>query len=196
MRTISANDLAGLKRKGGVKVKRRLGTKKPEPEAEAIAALSGAEATETPVPASNEMLPVMEKLVEVLARMEARDRPTPAKSISLPPFVPNSIATKPAAPAKAKIIKSPVESVRMSALRPAKPSAMEHVVSRSEDGYMDEFTSTSESGVKWTSKVVRMDSKKKLIVKVISISNSGLKLIHEFQRNKQALIESVVTTPV
>ncbi len=52
MRTVSAKELAGLKRKGGVHVKRRLGTKKPEPEVDNTAALSGAKEPEIPAPAS------------------------------------------------------------------------------------------------------------------------------------------------
>ncbi len=197
MRTVSAKELARLKRKGGVRVKRRLGTKKPEPEVDDAAALSGAKVAEIPTPASNEMLPVMEKLVEVLTRMEARDAPAPVvpKSSMLPPFVPKPVVTKPAAPAPVKVIKAPAKSVRMSALQPAKPSAMEHGIKRDKNGYMTEFTSINESGMKWTSKVVRAKSGKKLIREVISISNSGLKLIHEFQRDTRALINGATSTP-
>ncbi len=52
MRKVSAKELARLKRKGGVHVKRRLGTKKPGPEVDDASALSGAKVAEIPTPAS------------------------------------------------------------------------------------------------------------------------------------------------
>ena len=53
MKTVSKKDFDRLQRKKGFSAKRKKGaTKKPEPEAEDIVALSGAELPEAPVPAS------------------------------------------------------------------------------------------------------------------------------------------------
>jgi hypothetical protein len=76
MRTISTKELTRMKKKGGVKVKRRLGTKskKPESEAEDTKVLSGPEPSETPVPA---LPPVpaldTQAIASMAASMAARD---------------------------------------------------------------------------------------------------------------------------
>jgi hypothetical protein len=51
MKKVSQAELDKLRRKKGVKVKRKLGTKKPEPEVKEPAAESGAVETATPAPA-------------------------------------------------------------------------------------------------------------------------------------------------
>ena len=68
MKKMSQQEFDALRRKKGFKTKRKMGAaKKPEPEAEDIVALSGAELPEAPVPASPEPMASMG------ASMAARD---------------------------------------------------------------------------------------------------------------------------
>ncbi len=78
MRTVTEKELGRLKKRGGVKVKRRLGTKKPEPEVKEAAALSGAKAPEAVLPAP--ALPIPEPVAV------PTPEPTPAPIIDIKPF--------------------------------------------------------------------------------------------------------------
>jgi len=73
MKTVSEKELSRMKKRGGVKMKRRLGTKqKPEPVATDDIGLSGSVPTEQPVPAPAPVID-MQPMAAMAASMAARD---------------------------------------------------------------------------------------------------------------------------
>ena len=74
MKTVSKKELDRLRKRGGVKVKRHLGTKQktPEPEVAASVPLSGSIPSKTPVPASAPELD-LKPFASMAASMAVRD---------------------------------------------------------------------------------------------------------------------------
>jgi len=81
MRKVTETELNRMKKRGGVKVKRRLGTKKPEPEVTENAALSGAKESEAVLPAP--ALPVPEPVPEPALAPVIDMKPFAAMSASI-----------------------------------------------------------------------------------------------------------------
>lgn len=205
VRQISKQELKRMQSQGGVKIQRRLGTKKPESEAKDTEALSGAKRSEEVVPAPA-LLPVMEKIASVLERLESRDSDSSKKSSGA------LVAAKEEQERQAvpevvipKVIMPEVVESKTGMLPKFKGSQVvklpkrvkeswTHTTHRDKSGYMTKIVSISETGKKWVHTSVR--SSKKFIEKVISKSNSGAEYVHQFHRNKQALIDSAITTPV
>ncbi len=192
MKKMSQQDLDRLGRKKGFKVKRKMGVqqKKPEPEVEDDVALSGAKATEAEVPAPA-LLPIMEKMTEILARMEARDAPVDI------PVVTTGALSKAQAEIKPEPEPEPEPerpSVIPVVLRSVSHGPWTHTPHRDDDGQIVHVDSVNAKGKTWTHEFVR-STKDKLIEEVLTKSDSGLEFIHKFQRDRKTLINGVTTTP-
>jgi len=196
MRQVSQKELERLKKKGGVKVRRKFGTKSKTPESVATEskALSGAEPTERPVPVSNngDLVPLLSKITEVLSRLEARDVPKRESTILADAKQATAAAAQVAVIEPGESISLPPMSIEPapSVRKPKKAkSNWNHVLKRDESGSMGQLISTDQFGNTWTHTMVRI---KKLIDKVMSKSNSGLEFLLQIHRNKQTqLIENV-----
>jgi len=178
MKKMSQKDFDRLQKKKGMKVKRKMGaTNKPGPVVEDEVASSGAKLSEAPAPA---LMPVLEKMGQILERMDAREAPVTKASVELPTTMPARVF--------------PEQRVVQATIVPDAPRAWTHETHRDKRGFMKQIVSTDRSGNTWTHNVLRSDDQR--IEEVISKSDSGMEFSHLIKRDKRALISSATTTPL
>ena len=186
MRKISQQELERFGKKKGFKIKRKAGARKKKPESEVKdeVALSGAKTPETvvPAPASNELVPLLAKMTEVLERIapdtEPKLAPEPVVRRSVLPPMPVKEKPKPAAVKTVAPIVVPVRALKQ---------VWSYAVERNDKGNMGEVIATSQTG----RKIVCTMMREKGIIEQIEISEgSEVKRILEVQRT-DGLIEGV-----
>ncbi len=178
MKKMSQEDFGRLQKKKGFKVKRKMGAKnKPGPVVEDEVASSGAKLSETPAPA---LMPLMEKMGQILERMDAAQAPITKTSV------------EPSMTMPARVF--PEQRMVQATIVPDAPRAWTHETHRDKRGFMKQIISTDRSGNMWTHNVLRSDDQR--IEEVISKSDSGMEFSHLIKRDKRALISGATTTPL
>ena len=202
MRQVSEKDLARLRTRGGVKVRRRR-SEKLEPDTKGARVLSGTTDAQVPAPASEDLSLLLGTMTDVLVRLEERNAPEASE-------VPVSILTqakrqideeeeqerlfdKRVDEVVAKKLKSrpKVDSLRTVSPSKKAKTPWKHVVERDELGYMKQFMSVDGAGNTWTHDVQRDDTHR--IQQVISTDGAGNTWTHGVLRRNE-LIREVVST--
>ena len=176
MRQVSKKDLARLKKRGGVKVKRRR-SEKLESDVTGRQALSGAIEAPAPTPASNPLSPILEKITDVLVRLEERELPSASeKTVSMLIDAKektdeqeererqiNLAVNKAVEKERELLVLAPLPQVKVSQKKATIPWT--HSVQRDNTGYIQKVVSSDESGNSWTHDILREDE---LITEVVS----------------------------
>jgi len=166
MKKIKQADLDRLRRKKGVKI---IAKKKPGPE-KASGAKSGVKPAELPVPALTQILPVMDKMTEVLSKLEARGHPKGSAGVlgvakkeeeqeklltaKIQKAVSSTIAALPKSDNTQTVVYAKRERIPWT-----------HIAHRDRTGHIDNVISTDKNGNSWRHDVVREN---KLITEIVS----------------------------